>query len=221
MANPFKPGTLAYETFKILSDLNWHCADCELPGSQPAATIRDLRRMGYEILTAAIKADNPPRYCKRCNRKTTHYRLKSLSVTSGSITRTGLPAWLKQRIFKLYDYREALTGRKRNPKDLTVDHRVPNIRWPENEKPYDQNISDEELRNRFQLLTNEDNLWKSRMCEECKKSGKRQPFLGIYYFYEGTEDYNESIGCRGCGWYDPDSWRRSLNNLIKNLRSNE
>jgi hypothetical protein len=58
--NPFKKGSQRYELFKILSDLKWHCASCQLPGSQPAATIRDLRRMGFDIKTAARKGGDIP-----------------------------------------------------------------------------------------------------------------------------------------------------------------
>lgn len=216
--NPFRKGTDSYLTFQILSDLEWHCANCELPGSQPAATIRGLRRMGYELHTAAIKGEEPPRFCQRCGRKTTHYRLTSLSATRVVKTRTALPGWLVRRVLKLYDQREALTGRKRHPRDLTVDHRVPNIRWEQTEKKYGRWISDEELLVTFQLLTNEDNLWKSRMCETCKHTGKRQPFLGIRFFYVGSEDYEGEIGCRGCGWYNPNKWRKALNKLLTSKR---
>lgn len=213
--NPFRRGTDAYRTFQILSDLEWHCANCELPGSQPAATIRGLRRKGYDLRTAAIKGgDEPPRYCTRCRRRTTHYRLTDLSPIHAPKARTALPSWLKRRVLDLYDKREALTGRKRHPRELTVDHRVPNIRWRQPEKEYKRGMSDEELLATFQLLTNEDNLWKSRMCEICKQTGKRQPFFGIHFFYTGTDKYEEEVGCVGCGWYNPDEWKRALNKLL-------
>jgi hypothetical protein len=216
--NPFNPGTNAHKIFELLSDLKWYCAACEMPGSQPAAVIRDLRRMGYKITTSARKGSTRPRYCPNCRKETTHYKLESLYPTETPITRTALPEWLVQRVLRLYDYREAITGRKRRPKDLTVDHRVPNIRWSGKEKEYTPDITDQELRRTFQLLTNEDNLWKSRMCEECRRTGKRQPFLGIYYFYRGTDDYEESLGCEGCGWYDPETWRKSLNDLLHKIK---
>ncbi|MEM3797813.1 MAG: hypothetical protein QXY74_05190 [Candidatus Bathyarchaeia archaeon] len=174
--------------------------------------------MGYKILTSARKAPNPPRYCQNCGRETTHYKLESLYPVDVPITRSHLPPWLVDRVLRLYDYREAITGRKRHPKDLTVDHRIPNIRWHGEERKWDQSVPDKELLETFQLLTNEDNLWKSRMCEECKRTGKRQPFLGINYFYLGGAYYDESIGCKGCGWYDPESWRRSLNELLEKLK---
>jgi hypothetical protein len=38
-------------------------------------------------------------------------------------------------------------------------------------------MTDEELKARFMLLTRENNLLKSRNCEKCKKTGKRQSLL--------------------------------------------
>lgn len=218
--NPYREDSQAYKVFNLLSDREWHCSICELTkyGSQPAATIRDLRRKGYEVLSAAQKGgDEPARYCNVCKRKTTHYKLAKLEITLAPKVRAGLPNRLKSRLLRIYDQREALTRRKRHPKDLTVDHRIPAIRWKEKEKEWGPMISDKELIKTFQLLTNEDNLWKSRMCETCKQTGKRQPFLNIHYFYEGNKNYNEKLGCVGCGWYNPEKWREKLNLLIRKI----
>lgn len=214
--NPFKKGTQRFNFFEILSDLHWHCANCELPGSQPAATIRDLRRMGYNIISAARKgANESAKYCKKCKTIRTHYKLTNIKPIHSPKERSSLPGWLVDRIIKICDHREAITNRKRHPKDLTIDHRIPNIRWVHSEQKYSKIISDKEILNIFQLLTNEDNLWKSRMCERCLETGLRQSFLDIKFFYEGSEKYKKTIGCKGCGWYNPKKWSRELNKFIK------
>jgi len=218
-SNPFSKGSQRYRLFEILSNLKWHCANCELPGSQPAATIRDLRRKGYDIISAARKgADRSAIFCKKCGVIRTHYKLNNLKPVHSPKERSSLPDWLVERILKLYDQREAISNRKRHPKALTVDHRVPNIRWKESEETFKPNISDIEIREKFQLLTNEDNLWKSRMCEECVKTGIRQPFMNLNFFYIGSDKYDENIGCKGCGWHNPNEWKKELNDLFKQLK---
>ena len=44
---------------------------------------------------------------------------------------------------------------------------------------------EEELHRKFQLLTRQQNLWKSRYCERCEKTGERGTFIGINYFSQG------------------------------------
>ncbi len=52
------------------------------------------------------------------------------------------------------------------PNQLEVDHRFPQVRWSEDET-YDPNMSVDEIYAKFQLLTRQHNLWKSRYCENC------------------------------------------------------
>ena len=55
-------------------------------------------------------------------------------------------------------------------------------------------------------------------------TGIRGKLYGINYFYQGNESWPDDIpkvgkeaekGCVGCGWYDIQKWRESLNALIK------
>ena len=74
-------------------------------------------------------------------------------------------------------------------------------------------MSEQQLHEKFQLLTREHNLWKSRYCEHCKETGERGTFIGIDYFYSGGHKWDKRIGsndeegCIGCFWYNPDIWR--------------
>jgi len=104
-------------------------------------------------------------------------------------------------------------------KELEVDHRFPQVRWSKDEV-FDPNMSDSDLRSKFQLLTRKHNLWKSRYCERCKDTGERGTFIGINYFADGGPTWPKEIppddeqGCKGCFWYDPDVWRDSLNERL-------
>jgi len=106
------------------------------------------------------------------------------------------------------------------PNQLEVDHRFPQVRWSQDET-YDFDMSEEEIHRKFQLLTREHNLWKSRYCEHCKLTGERGTFIGINYFYNGGEMWDQDIpdgdekGCFGCFWCDPESWRDSLNSELR------
>jgi hypothetical protein len=51
--NPSSMSTKKGRTFDVLSDLAWHCSECELSGSQPAAYIRDFRDEGFEFASNA------------------------------------------------------------------------------------------------------------------------------------------------------------------------
>lgn len=218
--NPFRKGSQRNKLFDIMSDLEWHCASCELPGSQPAATIRDLRRKGYDIETASIKFGKKAKMCENCGQLRTHYRLTDIKPIHSPKERSSLPDWLVDRVLKIYDQREAIFNRKKHPKELTVDHRIPNIRWKKSEAKFEKSISDQEVIEKFQLLTNEDNLLKSRNCEKCFETDIRQPFLEINFFYKGTKEFKDQIGCQGCGWFDPNKWKKSLNKLLGKLKVN-
>ncbi|MDP2209492.1 MAG: hypothetical protein Q8K98_12095 [Bacteroidota bacterium] len=85
-------------------------------------------------------------------------------------------------------------------------------------------MTEEEIQSKFSLLTRQHNLWKSRYCENCKKTGTRGTFIGIDYFYQGGSEWDSNIfdddksGCYGCFWYDPGKWREYLNKKIKNQK---
>lgn len=105
------------------------------------------------------------------------------------------------------------------------DHKFSEIRWDEDTKAENlETMSDEEIRKKFQLMTNQRNQQKREVCRLCYQTGKRGVAYGIPYFYEGGPEWNPSIpkkgksaelGCQGCAWYDLDEWRRRL---LKELR---
>jgi hypothetical protein len=214
--HPFSEGTKLAQIFTILSDGEWHCGKHELPGTQPAKAIQVIQQHGFQIEKKTL-------YCPVCGYKTVHRRLISTEPVAPSFVRLQLPAKLRKRVLQHYKNIEAITLRQMLPNQLEVDHRFPQVRWSQDET-YDPDMPDEEIHKKFQLFTRQHNLWKSRYCEHCKQTEERGTFIGINYFYEGGETWNQNIpddderGCVGCFWYDPETWRICLNSELKKER---
>lgn len=210
--NPFKEKTKLFQTFSILSDLEWHCSKHELPGTQPAKAIQIIRQGGFKI-------ENKTIFCEKCREKTVHRRLISIEAISDCITRSKFPEKLKKRIKEYYKNTDAVT--LRSDLAVEVDHKFPQVRWGKKEEENPIDMKDEKIKERYILLTRANNLWKSRYCEKCYKTGVRGMFPGIKFFYKGKEEWDKEIdphdlkGCEGCFWYDPHKWRESLNLFIK------
>lgn len=111
-----------------------------------------------------------------------------------------------------------------NKHGLLPDHKFPEIRW--DEKTREENpdeMSKAEIIEKFQLIDNQRNQQKRETCRRCFQTGIRGKLYGINYYYSGNENWDEEIpkigkdaekGCVGCGWYDIQKWRESLNNFI-------
>ena len=88
------------------------------------------------------------------------------------------------------------------------DHKFSEIRWDENTKSENpDNMTDKEIQQKFQLLTNQRNQQKREICRKCYQTGKRGVIFGIPFYYKGNENWDESIpktgkdaekGCVGC-----------------------
>ncbi|MFD1685062.1 hypothetical protein [Halobellus litoreus] len=207
--NPSNEGTKRAATFETLADCEWHCSACELPSSQPAKDIQMLRKEGFEFVQNTGQGQGDYRHCENCEDTTFHRKLKYPFPTQKSITRQDMPASFKRRVRDRYDHRDAFDGSSPST-TLEVDHRVPEVRWEESESFDYESMSGEEIEEHFQLLSRKHNLLKSRKCEACVESGKHPPFMQIEYYYEGGEEYEEDVGCVGCGWYNPQEWRAAL-----------
>lgn len=216
---PFRHGTKIFQVFSVLSDLEWHCGKHELPGTQPAKAIQIIRQNGYEVENRTIS-------CKVCNDRTVHRRLIALQPIRPSSVRLPLPESLRRRILSLYKNIESITLRELPSNLLEIDHKFPQVRWSKDEQ-FNVNMSNEEILKRFQLLTRENNLWKSRYCERCKETSIRGKFISINFFAVGNQEWDKSIpddderGCFGCFWYDPRDWRSALNALIDSHNSDD
>jgi hypothetical protein len=72
----------------------------------------------------------------------------------------------------------------------------------------------------FQPLCKAANDIKRQICKRCKENNKRWDAKNIkgnpYSFYEGDENYQEDLGCKGCYQYDPVEYRKtSVKKIIK------
>lgn len=211
--NPFNEWTQIYKIFEILSDLEWHCSEHELPWSQPAKALQMIRQAWYKMEQVGANYEKRM-FCEVCQRKTPFRKLVSLEKEEESIERTkSLNTKLKERIIKLFWNKDAFLDYEPTWRKIEVDHRIPQVRWLEKEEDY-INMTDEQLLDKFMLLVREHNLLKSRNCERCERTWKRQSFFGINFFYEWDENYNEDLWCKWCWWYNPEKWREKLNKKI-------
>lgn len=202
--------------FDKLLDSNWKCVACEMPKNPNwARRIQDLKEMGYTIAT------NTKMFCSRCKQNTTHLILVRLPRGH----ETGYENWsqkLRIKIMKTLRNYDVYEDVIRN--HLLPDHKFPEIRWDKNTKENNsEDMTEEQIKKKFQLLSNQRNQQKREVCRNCFQTGKRGCPFGIKFFYEGGEDWSKRIsrtgkeaekGCVGCGWYDLDKWRKELNKEI-------
>ncbi|ELV6764329.1 hypothetical protein SHO10_000323 [Campylobacter jejuni] len=222
---PFKRETTSYHDFITMSDLQWHCAKCELKAAQ-AKTWQIWRHQGIQLDTDEKGNYYKVQLCSKCNMNTIHRKLKSLKILENTKTRSGISVSLARRIKNCLRNEEAVYLREMSPNELEIDHKFPQIRWKTDESKNDGSMSEEEIKNKFILLTRNNNLLKSRYCEKCFKNGTRGYFPEIKFWYRGNEkwqgeDDNDEKGCVGCFWYDPYRWREELNKFLQMPKNNE
>jgi hypothetical protein len=218
--NPYPKETQKFRIFEVLKDLKWHCSECELPGSQPAKALQKMRQDGFQLEKVGSNWEKRM-FCKKCGRKTSHRKLKVLEREAETIKRVVLPAKIRARIIKYYKNKDAILDYSPTGRSIEIDHRIPEIRWKTSEEKLPKNLTDEEIEKRYMLLVREHNLLKSRNCEKCTKIGIRQYLLGIKFFYKGDSQYNDELGCVGCGWYNPGDWRKTINDFIEREEKNK
>lgn len=227
----FKKDSIQSRVFDLLSDQQWHCRSCE---GKSIASEQYAGKGGIQGLEAGNKSGRPglkietkKEFCPVCNKKTTSDRW------TGEIQKANVPAniskKLHDRILEFYSYTDVIEERQRPKHELIIDHRFPMGRWGGCEIPHNVSMSEDEIKNKFQLLKKDPsgnhNLLKSRSCENCIKTGTRGTPFGIRFWYQGGENWTHPYqrgaeaeeGCIGCGWYDFEKWRDSLNQTLTTL----
>lgn len=189
----------------------WTCSMHTTESNQPAAIFREAKKRGYHFEEIAPGRWGKSLFCPRCNQDTTHYKMLDAepSHTKG---RFSIPIKMRAKVISLFDERDAFTG-ARISTSPEIDHKTPWIRLSQ-----DIDISemtDQEIRDNFQLLSRQHNLLKDRACRKCVQTNRRPGFLEIPYWYQGGEEYLGS--CVGCGWYDGKQWRQKLSELLKRI----
>lgn len=199
--------------FDALKDSRWKCRACQLPTNPNfARRIQDIKEFGYTLAT------DTNRYCKKCGRNTTHLML--LRLPRGGVT--GYETWspqLRKKILKTLGHIDAYENCIRRSA-LLPDHKFPEIRWGLRKPAANRDdMSEKEIKAKFQLLTNQRNQQKREVCRTCFQTGKRGAPYGIQFYYASSEDWPSDVpktgkgaerGCVGCGWYDLGEWRNAL-----------
>lgn len=213
-----KNARVTQDIFEALKDGQWKCVNHELPPNPNfARRIQDLKEYGYTIATDTKK------YCPHCRKNTTHLML--LHIPRVELAGNGYETWspaLRKRIIKVLGGIDAYENV--SSQNVLPDHKFSEIRWDHNTKGENPDeMTDSEIRNKFQLLTNQRNQQKREVCRNCFQTGRRGRIFGIDYFYKGGPRWDPDIppkgkaaeqGCEGCPWYDIQEWRKRLNERI-------
>lgn len=202
----------------LMQDFQWKSVETDLPKNPNwARRIQDIKEFGYTLATDTNRLD------RKLKTKCTHILL--LPLSRGGIT--GYEIWSKELRDKIvstlssYDAYEAKPGKKEG---LLPDHKFPEIRWDQDTKRDDlTGLTLVEIKKDFQLLSNQRNQQKREVCRACYQTGQRGQIYGVSFFYKGTSEWPSNIpkrgkaaekGCEGCGWYDIQKWRDSLNQFV-------
>ena len=202
----------------LISEFKWNSVETDFPKNPNwARRIQDIKEFGYTLATNTNMHDS------KLKQNCTHLML--IPLPRGGIT--GYEVWSKEtrnRILELLECFDVYEAKKTKKEGLLPDHKFPEIRWDQTTKRDDVNsLTDNQILNDFQLLSNQRNQQKREVCRSCYQTGKRGKIYGINHYYVGDENWSNSIpikgkeaeeGCKGCGWYDLKKWRDSLNKLI-------
>ena len=225
----FTSSTKTHGVYLVLRDQQWHCRECEyrhLNITQIAggSGIQGLQRGTANRPGMSIKSAN--HLCKKCNRQTRQDKWDGQFVSA--VQGSSMPTQFVERAVRLLGGRDIIERTKRPTNQLTLDHKLPRIRWDDKaskEQTNYSNMTDGQIKSYFQLLKKSNgsvshNLLKSRACEKCYKTGQRGKPFNIDFFYSGSTKWqpqskHDPQGCIGCGWFDFDKWREELNKTIK------
>lgn len=195
--------------FKELVKMKW-TSDFP-PNDNPQRRIQDIKEKGYTIAS------------RRNGRKA-----ERLLLPLPRSTETGYETFsstLRKKALKILQNINVYEVSSANKHGLLPDHKFPEIRWDKNtieENP--DSMTEDEVRQKFQLIDNQRNQQKREICRKCFQTGKRGVLFGIKYFYSGNENWDNTIpktgkvaenGCIGCGWYDIEAWRDHLNKTLE------
>lgn len=194
----------------------WVCCHCLNPeNDNPQRRIQAIKDYGFTLATKTKHR------CSRCNKIRTH--LMMLPIARNGVG-NGYEQWsdeLRKRIIRVLGGIDVCDN-KRNA-HLLPDHKFPEIRWDQNTLASNPNdMPEDDIRSKFQLMTNQHNEEKREACRNCRLTGKRPYPFGIKYYYQGSEDWvgpqqgkDAEEGCKGCCWYDFAEWRKQINNSLK------
>jgi hypothetical protein len=211
------PKLTTSETYKVFESLlsgRWVCRSCGAGkiNDQAAARIRDIKKNGFIVATKN-------KTCVTCSKAQCHDILLVFEVHSETRLEFRMPLSkeTRKKIIKTLNNKDVFFDAIRPDNEFVIDHKFPSQRWQEKETKNEE-LTPQEIKDKFQLLTNQTNMLKSRLCDSCCNTGLRPDFLGIKWFYSGTEQWvqNHTIenGCNGCPWFDLKEWKNKISTQL-------
>lgn len=188
-------------------DFGWY-AYKEMPAPNNAASrVKALKQFGYTFATRKRPGHD--------------YEFRLVPLPRGD--ETGYEWWsgkLRTRIIKTLGSFDAYEAKTDTYDHLLPDHKFPEARWDTNTRRETlENLTEDDIRRDFQLLTNQRNQQKREVCRNCVQTRRRGVPFGIPFFHQGGPEWPADIpergkaaeaGCVGCGWYDLQEWRQAL-----------
>jgi hypothetical protein len=201
----------------LSNEFAWCSVQSDFPANPNwARRTQDLKELGYTIATKTMLDSKTQQNC-------THLQLLPLPRYGV----TGYETWspkLRSRIVSVLNNFDVYEARKVSNDSLLPDHKFPEIRWDTTTKRDSlEDLSEQDIIDDFQLITNQRNLQKREACRACYQTGVRQFPMGINHFYSGSRDWPIEVpirgpeakkGCFGCGWFDLEQWRQSINKKL-------
>ncbi len=204
--------------------MDWY-AGSDFDNRNYASRIKDIRNLGYIVV-----ADTNGKIA-RTGKEGHHLRLVPIPKHTALEYET-FSATFRKNALKVLSHLNVYELSVANKAGLLPDYKFPEIRWDSETKSENPDtMTENEIKDKFQLLDNQRNQQKREVCRKCFQTNKRGIIFGINYFYEGNENWETNfvkwnkevvkigkgaeLGCIGCGWYDIQKWRKSLNALIQ------
>ncbi|MBP5351706.1 MAG: hypothetical protein J6Y56_07075 [Fibrobacterales bacterium] len=188
---------------------NWVLNTELFPPPNPQRRIQDLKEKGFTIST-------------KSEGKKTYHMLLPFDIVKAPTYET-FSSKTRKSIFAALDGMDAYNNKSAG-RSVLPDHKFPEIRWDKDTPVSNEELTEDEMRQKFQLVPEAINQQKREVCRKCFQMGHRGTFFGIDFFYSGDGDWPANVakngkeaesGCVGCFWYDMAAWRTALNDLIK------
>lgn len=177
----------------LLTEKNvcYQCFAEKITNPNPQKNIQYLRDRGYIICTHKV-------FCSKCGKEQTTYSLTPI-LSCAKQSYEIIPYALKKKICQLFDYKDSYTGiRNTEVSSHIPDHKFPEDRWDENTPVNNSpDMSEEEIKEKFQLLNPQTNMQKQRFCSECIRTKQRGFPFGIKFYYAGKEYWDSTIPEKG------------------------
>lgn len=188
---------------------NGVCRAClgEATGVQhPPSSFRNLRDAGFDV------PRKPPYQTCPTHGSQSHDALMAANVTAASRRRITLTPSQEQKVRAAIGNLDAFDLRPLTSREIEKDHKVPHMRVANAEAGIDFD-DPASIRAVFQPLSQRNNMMKKTQCERCVQTGTRGRLAGLAVWFEGSEQYDEEIGCRGCPLAYPQEWRAHVEKL--------